>query len=310
MGSQEQLEELEFNPMSIYKHPVREDIVGQSGKFVDDFILSLKSAPVYKTMGIQPDKTFLITGKPGTGKTLGTSALINEVNKIVFDETIQVDDRQKLIKMFGMQYDIGKYGTAYINMGSVIAQQFFDTCYEYCRFRPTVILFDEAEVLFSNRANSGDHKEDNKLLNTIMKNMQTVHDTNNLYAILMSNYPEAFDDASIRAGRIDKRYEFTMPDAEERKVAYQHSIDQINKKAGYQVVRNYSTDVLAELTKGYSYADIAESVNAAVKQRAIEISRDRKPGVVPHGYIRQNRLEDAIAKHQAAFKQEPRRIGF
>lgn len=298
----------QYLPMVCRKRPLREDVVGQAGDFIDDFILATESEGIYKSMGVSPDKTFLITGPPGTGKTLGIEALVNQANAELYEGWKNGSD--EMPKLFGMEYDIGKYGTAYINMGSKIAQGFFNTCYALAQVGKVMVVMDEAEVLFGKRSNNHQHKEDSKLLDTIMKNMQKLHDMDNLYAVLMSNYPDAFDSASIRAGRIDKRYEFGIPNESEREFAYTHTIRKINEKAGYKVVRGTNPKDLARLTEGWNYADIVESVKAAVKQRAQELSKERTGKLIPAGYITQKRVIDSIHKHNNAFHETKRTIGF
>lgn len=297
-----------YNPMVVKEKPLRDDVVGQAGNFIDDFVLATNSEGIYKTMGVSPDKTFLITGKPGTGKTLGIEALVNQANEPVYNSWR--NGGQDMPLLFGMQYDIGKYGTAYINMGSKIAQGFFNTCYALSQVGKVLVVFDEAEVLFGKRSNNHQHKEDTKLLDTIMKNMQRLHDMDNMYAVMMSNYPDAFDTASIRAGRVDRRYEFLIPNEVEREFAYTHTIRKVNEKAGYKVVRGTNPSDLAKISEGYSYADVVESVKAAVKKRAQELSRERTGKLLTAGYVTQKRIEAAIKLHNKAFHEEKRTIGF
>ena len=144
----------------------------------------------------------------------------------------------------------------------------------------------------------------------VYKNMGILHDKPNMYAIMMSNFPKAFDEASIRAGRIDKRYEFLLPNQEERKSGYDHAIEKLNERARYKVVRGYDSLGLAELSDGYSYADIVESVNASVKKRAQEISKTREKGTLPNGYVSQKRLEEAVNFHRKSFYTAKRKMGF
>ena len=184
-------------------------------------------------------------------------------------------------------------------------------CFRVAETYNTLIIFDEAENLFGNRATNTGHKEDNKVLDTIMKNMQKLHDTDGLYSVMMSNFPEAFDEASIRAGRVDKRYEFKNPTLSEREFAYEHTIDQINEKAGYSVVRGYNTKTLADMTNNFSYADINESVSSAVKLRAKQIIENRTRKLITAGYISQKRLENSVKEHKKKFKTSNKsKIGF
>jgi len=311
--------EPQFDPMYVEKSPLRKDVVGQSGQFIDDFLESINSEQLYYMMGVKPDKTFLITGSHGNGKTLSIEALVNEANKEMFDVSIKkdkLDDKAKSelkdkIKLLGFKYDIGKHGTAYINKGSRIVQDFFDMCYRAAgNGYKTLIVFDEADNLFGHRTNTQSHKEDSKVLATIMKNLQTVHDRENLYSVMMSNFEDAFDEASIRAGRIDKKYVFKKPTLPEREFAYIHTIDQINKRARYKVVRNYNTSELSKMSNEFSYADIVESVNSAVKQRVKELSKVRKNRIITAGYISQKRLETSINKHKTKFVATKKSVGF
>ncbi len=301
------MKEPEYLPMNAYTYPRREDVVGQAGKFIDDFLISMDSSQLYGMMGVKPDKTFLITGKPGNGKTLSIEALVNEANKEVFDNQT---DKEMRFKLVGMKYDIGKYGTAYINRGSKIVQGFFDFCFDVTKSGyKTLIIMDEADNLFGHRQAQA-HKEDSKVLATIMKNLQKVHDTDDIYSVMMSNFPDAFDKASIRAGRIDKKYTFNKPNQSEREFAFNHTINKINESADYQVVRSYNTKNLSEMSNEFSYADVVESVNSAVKKRVKEIINTRKGKIITAGYITQKRLEDSVNKHKASFGSTKKSIGF
>lgn len=302
------MKKIEYLPMAVYEYPRRKDVVGSAGKFIDDFLKSMDSAQLYGMMGVKPDKTFMITGQPGNGKTLSIEALVNEANKDVFDNQT---DKEMRFKLVGMKYDIGKYGTAYINEGSKIIQGFFDFCFKATQSGyKTLTILDEAETLFGHRTNTLSHKEDSKLLATIMKNLQKVHDTDDMYLVMMSNFPNAFDKASIRAGRIDKKYTFDKPNQSEREFAFNHTINKINDLAGYQVVRNYNTKLLSDISDKFNYADIVESVNSAVKKQVKEITEIRKDKIITAGYITQKKLEDSITKHKSSFKSTNKKIGF
>jgi len=300
-------------PMDVSKYPTKENVVGDARNFIDEFIQASNSEMIYKSMGVNPDKSFLITGPPGNGKTLGIEALVNEINKDVIEKYEQEPKGNHPFNLLAFKYDTGKYGTKYINEGSKIVQAFFDTCFTVANAGyKTLVVFDEAETLFGHRSESRNHKEDNKVLETIMKNMQILHDTDKMYSVMMSNFPEAFDKASIRSGRVDKRFVFNKPNLYEREFAYNHAVQQINEKAGYRVVRSYNPKHLAKISDGFSYADIAETVKATVRQRAKEISNTRKNKIIPAGYVTGGRLEKTIIKHRDAFKKVSRKnkIGF
>lgn len=305
---------IQVEAMMIKKYPRKEDIFGEAGIFVEDFIRDMETEFLYNAMGTSPNKTFLITGKHGLGKTLGVEALINEANREPFDKLKEGITEGTSINLLGFPYDIGRYGTKYINEGSTRMQEFFDVVLLHAQNGiKSVAIFDEADVVFGKRGQgSGSHKEDEKVLNTIMKNIQKVHDTPNAYAIMMSNFPEAFDEASIRAGRIDGKYEFGMPNYNERQQAYQATIRKINNKALHAVIRGYDTDALAKISDDFSYADIVESTEAAVKRKVREIARTKTNKIIPAQFITQKGLVASVEGHKKMFIKGKKKmdIGF
>lgn len=318
-------EKMRFFPTFPEVFPKKENVFGKAREFIEELEEAIKFHGIYESLGTKPNKTYLLTGSPGTGKTMSTRAINNSLNEELLYELMNCpvktkDDGTKIkdlttnkmrIAMF--EYDIGRYGTAYINMGSRYVQQYFDTMF-FCSNSgiPVIGVLDEADALIGSRKNLiQSHSEDRKVLETIMKNMQTAHDIPNVYVVLMSNLPEDCDEAMLRAGRIDKRINFGLPNKSERKIAFQKVINQINEKVGYQVIRCYNLDSLVDLSKDFNYADIKQSITAALKSKAREMIKDKKPGIKITGYIKQNRLEKSVKEHSQDFqKKQTRRIGF
>lgn len=305
-------EHITLSMMTVSSSPTIEDIVGKARGFVDNLMLSMSSEGIYKSMGVQPDKIFLLYGPPGTGKTICIEALHNTLNKELYAETnktntINIDK----IKLYTFQYDIGKFGTAYINIGARRVQSFFDQVGMYTKYgKKTLIVLDEADSLLGKRGDIRSHAEDKKVLETIMKNLQTVHDTPNMYVVMMTNLIEICDEASLRAGRVDKRFKFELPNKTERSLSFKKAADKFNTKAGYQVVRGINEEVLASKSAGLSYADIFQVVESAIRERALELSKVRVENIIPAGYIHQKRLEDMLDKHTIQFHPPKKVIGF
>jgi ATP-dependent 26S proteasome regulatory subunit len=317
-----------FYPTFPTRTPKREDVVGQAKEFIDTLEETVDNSQIYYSLGISPDKTFILNSKPGLGKTHCINALNNSKNEPIrgkLEEIIRENQesprntsKKKInfrdFNLMLFEYDIGKYGTAYVNMGSRIINEFFNTAFKYSSYGiPILISVDECDSLFmSRRMLVNGTTEDTKVINTLMQNLQKSHDLENIYVVLMTNLPEHLDEASMRAGRIDRRVTFDMPGIEERKHALNSGIEKINKKAGYKVIRNVNLKTLSEITNGFNYADIFQSIEGAIRIKARDLIRTKEPGIIRAGYVTQKRLEKAILNHKKEFKNKSKKnkIGF
>ncbi len=314
-SQQQDQQSQKFSVMTLKNEPKVEDVYGKAREFIDDFLTNVDGKGVYEIMGVQPHKTFLLEGQKGTGKSMAVQAINNDRNKAVHDKiagygSTEVDLGDFNILVF--PYDIGSYGTAYINMSSKIIQDFFNQAGMYAQIgKPTMVVLDEADALLRSRQSSVQtHAEDQKSLETIMKNLQTAHDTPNMYVVLMTNYEEGCDDASLRAGRVDKKYTFKLPDEEERRTAFENQIQACRDKAQYNNIRKYNVDNLVELSEGFNYADIVASVENAVRERATEAIHDSRQ-IVRAPYVTGKRLEKSVKEHKESFVDEKQdKIGF
>lgn len=314
------------------KEPLKENVFGSAREFIDNFELNIGNDKMFKMFGIMPEKTYLLTGPPGVGKTMAIKAINNTMNQSFVKKMEMIEEEKKKgevipeanwssvaniinydnFDLITMEYNIGDYGTAYINMGSRIVQEFFNEAFNYSNLDLNVLIsIDEADALISSRKEKiQSHTEDRKILETIMKNIQTTHDKDRLYLTLMTNTPDIVDDAVLRAGRIDRRIDFKLPIYEERVYAFDNIIKNINKRATYKVIRRYNSEVLGELSEGFNYADIQQCMQKVLRDKAKSLIKTKKPGIVTAGYIRQGRLEKAVKEHSNEFKDKKKRIGF
>jgi len=317
-----------FQPKIPEYEPTKYDIVGKARMFIEALDESMSNVGVYKQLGVNPYKTYLLSSPPGMGKTYSINALNNTKNREVMEkiysilnqinETPRNQSKPEIkptdFKLLTYEYDIGKYGTAYINMGSRTVQAFFDVAFKTnAMYRvPILISVDECDSLFySRKLGVNASAEDRKVLNTLMKNIQVAHDKDDIYVVLMTNLIEHIDEASIRAGRIDKRIVFNLPNFEERKFAYERAIRKFNSKAQYKVIREYNLENLAEISKGFNYADIFQTVENALRYKAKQLIRDKTPGIKRLGYIKGNTLEKIVLNHKMMFKSKKvKKIGF
>ncbi len=269
-------------------------------KEIDDLITQMLRPAIFYTFGVQPDKSFLFYGPPGNGKTFSIEHIRKELSK-------------KGKKYAKMHYDIGKYGTAYINMGSRNLQDFFNAGKMLLHTDQTIkgimYVFDEAEVLLGKRGSLDSHKEDDKVTETLMKNMQKIHDGDSEYLFFMTNLKDFMDDAALRSGRIDKQVEFTNPDYRARVEFFEHVIKQTNKYAKYQVIKNIKISKLANYTNGFNCIDIEEIPRRALKSKLTDVLKSSKKNVIGEIKITENDLVKEI-KQIGKTKKRRWSIGF
>lgn len=338
MSSQDTVKATKFTRKEPTQRPLIKDCVGTARKFLDDITTSIEGSGIFDSMGVSPNSSYLLAGIAGTGKTFSLKALNNEYNQHAVDvdpqklyeslwghneelPTEQQGSKKEVLKQARdiysenyqlnmLEYRIGDHGTAYINIGSRILQKFFDTAIHQAKEgKSTVMVFDEADQIMRKRGQGG-HGEDDKLISTLMKNLQEVQDIPNIFTVFLTNFPKSMDSASIRAGRIDKRYNFEMPTYSERKQLIESVIRQRNDDAGYAVVRKYDVEKIADATDGFSNADIDQVIKEAIRKRAREIVRERKDKLIPAGYVTDKRILKACEKHRERFKLKRNTIGF
>lgn len=270
-----------------------------------EIYLQLSGGKVFKSMGVKPDRSFIFYGENGTGKTFGVNCIGGELAN---------EGKRILIA----RYEIGQYGTAYINKGSVILQSFFDEHRSLLKNKENGInkilyIFDEAEVLMGKRgSNKNGHKEDDKLLNTLMLNLQQISNSDEeQYIFFMTNKIDLIDDASIRSGRVDRKVKFQNPDYPARYELFSSAIKKINDKAKYHVIRNFDLDELAKKSDNFNCVDCLEIPSRAVKNKVNEILIERTNKNIPKAYIHQRILIDEIEKQRLTYSRTKKaKIGF
>jgi SpoVK/Ycf46/Vps4 family AAA+-type ATPase len=310
------IEVVEQNEQIYQPHPANidyprlDDICGSDKlkQSLEDIVFNIKHAELYSMMCTAPDKSYMLAGPPATGKTLSMKAIRNEL----IQEGMQVMEAA---------YDIGTYGTAYINMGAVNLQKFFDNVEKVAQQGYVcMVMFDECDSLLSKRGNRmSSHKEDDKLLNCMMKNQQRIHDnTLPIYMFFATNFPESLDEASIRSGRIDKVIRYELPDKQGLFQGYKNKVarknDEFNElypNINKDMFRRVNYNKLAVASQGFNYADIDNVIEKALKYKVKDIINAPQDKIIDMGYISQKQLMYQITQLQQT-KQDVRyrKIGF
>ena len=139
-------------------------------------------------------KGILLTGAPGTGKTLIARALAgsSEAHFIAVDaSTLHSRWRGEAEKGLRQIFKRAK------------------------QVAPCILFFDEIDALAPMRSQA-DHQGSDRLVSQLLMELDNLLESSNVIVIAATNRPDILDPALLRPGRFDYRIELPKPDKEER----------------------------------------------------------------------------------------------
>ena len=197
--------------------------------------LPFENPEAFSDFGIDPPKGVLLTGPPGTGKTMLAKAVANSTNA-VFLGLVGAELAQK-----------------YIGEGGRMVRELFEMARQKS---PAIIFIDEIDSIGSKRldvATSGD-REVQRTLMQLLSELDGFESLDNVKVIAATNRPELLDAALLRPGRFDRIIEIPLPDLDAREAIYSvHTSSMPTAKD----VENRS---LASMSEGFSGAEIKSAV--------------------------------------------------
>lgn len=217
------------------------DVAGldESKMEVQEFVDFLKNPEKYKKLGARIPKGVLLSGPPGTGKTMLAKACAGEAG-VPFIPTSGSD----FVEIF-------------VGVGASRVRDLFATAREKS---PAIIFIDEIDAVGRKRSGShGSHDERDNTLNQILVEMDGFGTDQNVIVMAATNRQNLLDTALIRPGRFDRIVEVNLPDLEGRRQIFNVHL----KKITVEETKDKDTYArrLASLTPGFSGADIANLCN-------------------------------------------------
>ena len=221
----------------------------------------LKNSTLYKNVGAEIPKGILLEGPPGTGKTLIAKAIASEAEANF------------------ISISASEFVELFVGLGAAKVRNLFKEARENA---PAIIFIDEIDSIGRQRGagvNMGNDERE-QTLNQLLAEMDGFTPNEGVIVIAATNRKDVLDAALLRPGRFDRIINVPLPDRNSRKDILEVYIKNKN------VEKDIKLDFLAELTAGFSGAQIKNLINEA----AINAAR------MGSNIISQKNIEDALEK--------------
>lgn len=239
----------------------------------------------YLELGAKIPKGLLLSGAPGTGKTLLARAVAGEAGVPFFS-----DSGSDFVEMF-------------VGVGASRVRDLFDQAKKNA---PCIIFIDEIDAVGRMRGAGygGGHDEREQTLNQLLVEMDGFGPNEGIIVIAATNRPDVLDPALLRPGRFDRQIVVHRPDVRgRREILAVHT-------RGKPLDPDVDLETIARRTPGYTGADLANLCNEAAllaaraHQRAIHMHDFEEAAErVMAGPQKKSRVVSAKEKRAVAFHE-------
>jgi cell division protease FtsH len=224
---------------------------------LEEIVDFLKNPKKFLDIGAKIPKGVLLTGAPGTGKTLLARAVAGEAGVPFFHLS-----GSEFVEMF-------------VGVGASRVRDLFKMAK---KASPAIVFIDEIDAVGRVRGTGvgGGNDEREQTLNQILVEMDGFEPNEKVIVMAATNRSDVLDPALLRPGRFDRRVTLDLPDRADREAILAiHS----RKKP---LENDVNIKVIAERTPGFSGADLYSLMN----EGAILAAREERKMVKQYDLLR------------------------
>ena len=225
------------------QHVTFADVAGidEAKEELTEIVDFLRNPDKYLRLGGKIPRGVLLSGAPGTGKTLLARAVAGEAGVPFF------------------QMSASEFVEMIVGVGASRVRDLFQQAKSAA---PAIIFIDELDAIGRSRAGgganiSGGHDEREQTLNQILTEMDGFDPRTGVIVLGATNRPEILDPALLRPGRFDRRVAVQPPDR-----AGREAILRVHTRS-VPLAGDVDLGSLASATPGMVGADLANLVNEA-----------------------------------------------
>ncbi|MDX6652189.1 MAG: cell division protease FtsH [Solirubrobacterales bacterium] len=250
----------------------------------------------YQLMGAHAPKGVLLVGPPGTGKTLLARAVAGEAAAAFFSVSAS------------------EFVESLVGVGAARVRDLFKKAREMA---PSILFIDELDAAGRQRgAGMGQgNDEREQTLNQILVEMDGFGAELGVCVMGATNRPDVLDPALLRPGRFDRQVVVDTPDVHGRAAILKLYV------AGKRLAPGASIEQIAQMTPGFSGAELANVINEAallavrgghdsIPQEDLEEAIERVvSGPQRRGHVLSDEEKELIATHETAHAVVAESIG-